>query len=49
MTEEGDIGFSVYYMKENGEKGYLVTQERIQSHTMMEEGQVVCFRAGTCK
>ena len=49
MTEEGDIGFSVYYLKNNGEKGYLVTQERIQSHLMMEEGQVICFRNGTCK
>lgn len=49
MTEEADIGFSIYYLKANGEKGYLVTPEKIQSHLMMEVGEVNCTRVGTCK
>ncbi|EFX85496.1 hypothetical protein DAPPUDRAFT_300430 [Daphnia pulex] len=47
MTEEADIGFSIYYLKANGEKGYLVTPEKIQSHLMMEVGEVNCTRVGT--
>ena len=43
MTEEGDIGFSVYYVERNGEKVDLMTNERIQSHLMMEEGELLCI------
>ena len=49
MTEEGDIGFSAYYVERNGEKVDLMTNERIQSHLMMEEGEILCIRPVLCK
>ncbi|EFX85317.1 hypothetical protein DAPPUDRAFT_237865 [Daphnia pulex] len=44
MTEDGDIGFSAYYVERNGEKVDLMSSERIQSHLMMEEGELLCVR-----
>jgi len=49
MTEEGDIGFSAYYVERNGEKVDLMSNERIQSHLMMEEGELLCIRPVLCK
>lgn len=48
MTEDCDIGFSVYYVEDDGERVDLMN-ERIQSHLSMEEGQIVCARTCTCK
>ena len=48
MTEEGDIGFSAYYVERNGEKVDLMTNERIQSHLMMEEGELLCIHPVLC-
>ncbi|XP_046633859.1 SEC14-like protein 2 [Daphnia pulicaria] len=44
MTEDSDIGFSVYYVERNGDRVDIITNERVQSHLMMEEGDVVCVR-----
>jgi hypothetical protein len=49
MTEDGDIGFSAYYVERNGEKVDLMSSERIQSHLMMEEGELLCVRPVLCK
>ena len=49
MTEEGDIGFSAYYLERNGDRVDIITNERVQSHLMMEEGDVVCVRPVLCK
>ena len=48
MTEDCDIGFSVYCIENNGQRIDLITNERIQSHLMMEEGDIVCTRLCTC-
>ena len=47
MTDEGDIGFHVYY-KEDGEKVDVVPYERIDSHLSIEEGEIVCHPGHTC-
>ncbi|KZS17891.1 SEC14 protein 2 [Daphnia magna] len=45
MTEEGDIGFRVYYYAENEkEKVDVVSNARLESHLMMQEGEIVCTR-----
>ncbi|XP_046460982.1 SEC14-like protein 2 isoform X2 [Daphnia pulex] len=46
MTEDCDIGFSVYYMEDDGKRVDLMN-ERMQSHLVMEEGQIVCTRTCT--
>ncbi len=48
MTEDSDIGFSVYYVERNGERVDIITNERVQSHLMREEGEVVCVRPVLC-
>jgi hypothetical protein len=47
MTEDCDIVFNVYYV-ENDEERVDLMNERIQSHLVMEEGQIVCTRTCTC-
>ncbi|XP_046633880.1 SEC14-like protein 2 isoform X4 [Daphnia pulicaria] len=43
MTEEGDISFRLYYVKSKGGKKFdVVNMERVESHLMMEEGEIVC-------
>ena len=49
MTEDGDIGFGVHYVERNGEKFDLVNRERVDSHSMMEEGELLCSRPVLCK
>ncbi|EFX85378.1 hypothetical protein DAPPUDRAFT_222627 [Daphnia pulex] len=45
MTEEGDIGFRLYYVKSrSGQKFDVVNMERVESHLVMEEGEIVCTR-----
>lgn len=48
MTENGDIGFSVYYFEMNGDRFDVMTSERIQSDTVMEEGEIFCVRPVLC-
>jgi hypothetical protein len=48
MTEDCDIGFSVYCIEKTGQRIDLITNERIQSHLVMEEGDVICTRLCTC-
>lgn len=49
MTEDGDIGFSAYYQERNGERFDIMTNERINSHLMMEEGEIICVRPVLCE
>jgi hypothetical protein len=49
MSEDSDIGFSVYYLERNGDRVDIITNERVQSHLMMEEGDVVCVRPVLCR
>jgi hypothetical protein len=50
MTEEGDIGFRLYYVKSRGGKKFdVVNMERVESHLVMEEGEIVCTRPVLCK
>lgn len=48
MTEEGDIGFTAYYLERNGERVDIVTNDRVQSHITMEEGEIICVRPVLC-
>jgi hypothetical protein len=47
MTEEGDVGFRLYYV-DNRVKFDVVPHERIESHLKMEEGEIVCTRPVLC-
>ncbi|KAI9561267.1 hypothetical protein GHT06_012223 [Daphnia sinensis] len=44
MTEGGDIGFRVYYVENEKDKVDVVSSVRLDSHLMMEEGEIVCTR-----
>lgn len=48
MTEGGDIGFRVYY--KDPEEGVvdLVPLDRIESHLVIEEGEIICNKTGKC-
>ena len=48
MTEESDIGFSIYYLERNGDRTDIVMNERVDSHLMMEEGEIICVRPVLC-
>lgn len=45
MTDGGDIGFRV--INKNAEE--IVPLNRVDSHIIMEEGQVTCHEPGQCK
>jgi len=48
MTEDGDLGFRVFYL--NGkEKVDVVPFNRVDCHTFMEEGRIVCTQTTKCK
>ena len=49
MTEEGDIGFSAFYLERNGDRVDIISNERVHSHLMMEEGDIVRVRPVLCK
>ncbi|XP_059350802.1 SEC14-like protein 2 [Daphnia carinata] len=44
MTEEGDIGFRVYYLENEKDKVDVINNVRVESHMIMEEGEIVCTR-----
>lgn len=49
MTEGGDIGFRVYHQADDTSQVIeLVPVSRIESHLVMEEGEVVCDCVGKC-
>ena len=49
MTEDGDLMFQVYYRDRKGDKVDLFPLERVDCHLMMEEGEINCTNARTCK
>jgi hypothetical protein len=46
MSDGGDIAFRIYSKKNSGE---IVPMNRVDSHILMEEGQVTCDEPGQCK
>lgn len=48
MTEGGDIGFRVYCKNKEEGTVELVPFDRIESHLVMEEGELICSSAGKC-
>lgn len=51
MTEGSDIGLHVFYTdNNNGKEGAveLVPFARIESHLVMEEGEIICEAVGKC-
>lgn len=51
MTEGGDIGFRVYHVPDETKEDVIemVPESRIESHLVMEEGEIVCDYIGKCK
>lgn len=48
MTEEGDVAYRIY-TNEDDEEFDVVKRDRVDSHQLMEQGEVVCTRQTTCK
>jgi isopentenyl diphosphate isomerase/L-lactate dehydrogenase-like FMN-dependent dehydrogenase len=48
MTEGGDIGFKIYYKSAEEGTVDLVSLSRIESHLVMEEGELTCTNPGKC-
>lgn len=48
MTEGGDIGFRVCSKNPDGSTVDLIPLSRVESHLVMEEGEIVCVNAGKC-
>ena len=47
LTEGGDIAFRIY-RKRAEEKTDVLPKERVESHLIMEEGDLFCDQPGTC-
>ena len=48
MTEEADIGFRIFIKSATGEEMDVVASQRIDSHTAMEEGAIICSQLCSC-
>lgn len=48
MTEGGDIGFRVYYKDPQEGVVDFIPLDRIESHLVTEEGEIICEKAGKC-
>lgn len=48
MTEEGDIAYRIY-AEEDGDEFEVSKRDRVDSHLLMEKGEVACTRRSTCK
>lgn len=48
MTDGGDISYRVYNKNTKNNSEDLVPHCRVDSHQMMEEGQVTCVETGKC-
>lgn len=51
MTEGGDIEFRIYHVtiSEKEEIIEVVPVSRIESHLVMEEGEIICDYTGKCE
>lgn len=47
MSEGGDIGFCVSF-KNSETVVDLLPRDRVDSHLIMEEGQIICDQIGKC-
>ena len=48
LSEGGDLSYYIYYKSENGEIVDLVPSDRVDSHLIMEIGQITCENTGKC-
>lgn len=48
MTEGGDVKFRIYDKDSKGSDD-LIPHCRVDSHLIMEEGQITCDQPGNCK
>lgn len=48
ISEGGDVGFRVYCKKGDGSVIDLVPHSRVESHLLLEEGQISCDYTGKC-
>ena len=49
MTVGYDIAFRVYYKNSTGAEVELIPSNKVESHLMMEEGEIICDTIGKCK
>jgi hypothetical protein len=49
VTEDGDVGFQIVHIKADGEEVIILPKTRVNSHQMMETGEIACMYSGTCK
>ena len=49
MSEGGDIGFHIYYKDPKEGEVDLIPLHRVESHLVMEEGEISCENLGDCK
>ena len=51
ITEDADISFGIYCppTTNNDEELEVVPRTRVDSHLLMEEGEIYCSHLGTCK
>lgn len=50
MTEDGDVGFQINCVKkDDGKEVIVLPRARVDSHQMMEAGEIVCVYSGTCE
>lgn len=49
MTEGGDIGFRLYFKDPNGDIVDLIPLSRVDSHLVMEYGEITCDQSGKCE
>nr|CAH0109445.1 unnamed protein product [Daphnia galeata] len=47
VTEDGDVGFQIVYIKGDGEEVIILPKTRVNSHQMMEIGEIACIYSGT--
>ena len=48
LSEGGDIGFRVYYKSREEGNLDLISNQRVESHLLMEEGHLTLEHAGKC-
>lgn len=48
VTEDGDIGFHILFIKSSGDEMPMIARDRIESHELMEEGEIACIYSGIC-
>ena len=49
LTANGDIGFQIFCIKDDNEEVMMVPRDRLDSHKLIEDGEIACIYSGICK